>query len=468
MTPRGRNLEAMMQQFMENQEQFIEGMKQCAKDNKNLGFKMDSMHDHLQRSNQELYERFINLSNHVKMLEVQVSQITEGSKRQANVLPGKVEENPKFCKVITTKKKDAVSQAPRVQSTSKHQVTRREDDEPISKAPHQRRLKKREDPVKFIFPCTINGIDFIESLCDTGSTVNLMSKIIARKLGIVEMEPPGKMLKFADASSTTPCGFVRDLEMQIGGCLVPTDFHIIEMQDEASMSLILGTSFLTTVGEMFDFRKGQVSFSEIKKKVFYPAVPAETSCCTTIYSEERASLDPGDDIKRSQDVPQEALYIGSYDIFKSAPSAAKLPPEEATLTAKEGALPPKNPKKNEHYPKPKERKKPSELKHKDVFKDLHSVLPPPFDEYEAKEEPDGLPKSLTKIRILLPKGCDPKEDPTAKEKLKNTLRLFPSAFVFKDGMGDDIGVPKPPHEPPGQEKEEAKGILNPLVDAPTN
>ncbi|CAA7026157.1 unnamed protein product [Microthlaspi erraticum] len=162
-------------------------MKQCAKDNKNLGFKMDSMHDHLQRSNQELYERFINLSNHVKMVEVQVSQIAEGSKRQANVLPGKVEENPK-----------------------------REDDEPISKAPHQRRLKKREDPVKFIFPCTINGIDFIDSLCDTGSTVNLMSKIIAKKLGIVEMEPPGKMLKFADASSTTPYGFVRDLEMQVG------------------------------------------------------------------------------------------------------------------------------------------------------------------------------------------------------------------------------------------------------------
>ncbi|CAA7018792.1 unnamed protein product [Microthlaspi erraticum] len=352
------------------------------------------------------------------MVEVQVSQIAEGSKRQANVLPGKVEENPKFCKVITTKKKDAVSPAPRVQSTSKYHVTRREDDEPISKAPHQRRLKKREDPVKFIFPCTIN-----------------------------EMEPPGKMLKFADASSTTPYGFVRDLEMQVGGCLVPTDFHIIEMQDEASMSLVLGTPFLTTVGAMFDFRKGQVSFSEIKKKVFYPGVPTETSCCTTIYSEERASLDPGDDIKRSQDVPQEALYIGSYDIFKSAPSAAKLPPEEATLTTKEGALPPKDPKKNEHYPKPKERKKPSELKHKDVFKDLHSVLPPPFDEYEAKEEPD---------------------DPTAKEKLKNTLRLFPSAFVFKDGMGDDIGVPKPPHEPPGQEKEEAKGILNPLVDAPTN
>ncbi|CAA7028419.1 unnamed protein product [Microthlaspi erraticum] len=138
---------------------------------------MDSMHDHLQRSNQELYERFINLSNHVKMVEVQVSQIAEGSKRQANVLPGKVEENPKFCKVITTKKKMPFHQ-----------------------------------PLEFNQP--------------PRSTVNLMSKIIARKLGIVEMEPPGKMLKFADASSTTPCGFVRDLEMQVGGCLVPTDFHI--------------------------------------------------------------------------------------------------------------------------------------------------------------------------------------------------------------------------------------------------
>ncbi|CAA7022350.1 unnamed protein product [Microthlaspi erraticum] len=383
------------------------------------------------------------------MLEVQVAQIAEGMKRQEGFLPSKTELNPRVCKVITTQNKDVVSPAPRDHSTLKNPLEWPEDDEPIYKGPHQRKLHKMEDPGQFVFPCTINGIDFIDSLCDTRSTVNLMSKIIAKKLGIVEMEPPGKMLKFADTSSTTPYGFVRDLVMEVGGCLVPTDFHIIEMQEEASMPLVLGTPFLQNVGAMFYFRKGQVSFPEIKKKVFYLAVPTEPSCCTTIYSEERASLDPGDEIKRSQEVPQEALYIRSYDIFKSASSTANLPPEEATLTTKKGAFLPKDPKKSKNYPK--ERKKPSELKHKDVFKDINSVLLPTFDEYGAKEELDGVSKSFSQIRILIPKDPELKDDHATKEKLGRTLKLFRKALVFKNDMGDDLGVPKTPREPPEPE-----------------
>ncbi|CAA7061705.1 unnamed protein product, partial [Microthlaspi erraticum] len=130
---------------------------------------------------------------------------------------------------------------------------------------------------------------------------------------------------------------------------------------------------------------------------------------------------------------QQDVFYQSID-FKTAPRAIKLPPEKTSNTPQKGAMMPKDPKKSEPYPKPKVVMKPSMLKHKDVFKDINS-------------------------------GWVPKEDHTAKEKLRNTLRLFPSAFVFKGGIGDDLGVPKPPQVSPlNQRMEKLKGsfALQPL------
>ncbi|CAA7030358.1 unnamed protein product [Microthlaspi erraticum] len=134
---------------------------------------------------------------------------------------------------------------------------------------------------------------------------------------------------------------------------------------------------------------------------------------------------------------REYIFFQSIN-FKTAPSEIKIQTEKATQVPKNGAMS-TYPKKSEHYPKPKEAMKPSKLKHEDVFKDINSIL--------AGQDPD------------------PKEDHTAKEKLGNSLNLL-SAFVFKDGKGDDLGVPKPPHDPPESENEEAKGIPNPLVYLP--
>ncbi|CAA7014473.1 unnamed protein product [Microthlaspi erraticum] len=105
---------------------------------------------------------------------------------------------------------------------------------------------------------------------------------------------------------------------------------------------------------------------------------------------------------------QQDVFYQSID-FKTAPRAIKLPPDKTSNTPQKGAMMPKDPKKSEPYPKPKVVMKPSMLKHKDVFKDIKSVLLPTLDEYGAV-----VPNSLTKIRILVSKGWVPKEDHTAK------------------------------------------------------
>lgn len=107
------------------------------------------------------------------------------------------------------------------------------------------------------------------------------------------------------------------------------------------------------------------------------------------------------------------------------------------------------------------------LKDEDVFKDIKSVLSPTMDEDEADEASEFVPKSFANIKILASKDLDPKDDHTAKEKLDNTLKLFPRAYLFKEDIGNDLDMPKTPHDPhdpPEPENEETKWIPNPLVD----
>ena len=44
--------------------------------------------------------------------------------------------------------------------------------------------KKKTDPRKFVVPCLIGGIDYPSALCDTGSSVRILPKVMADHLGL--------------------------------------------------------------------------------------------------------------------------------------------------------------------------------------------------------------------------------------------------------------------------------------------
>ncbi|KAF3592091.1 hypothetical protein DY000_02020188 [Brassica cretica] len=43
-------------------------------------------------------------------------------------------------------------------------------------------LKKKSDPEKFAIPCTVKGIEFPHSLCDTGASVSILPRVLADHL----------------------------------------------------------------------------------------------------------------------------------------------------------------------------------------------------------------------------------------------------------------------------------------------
>ncbi|KAL1213505.1 hypothetical protein V5N11_030898 [Cardamine amara subsp. amara] len=63
---------------------------------------------------------------------------------------------------------------------------------------------------------------------------------IATRLGICDIKDSMVDITLADASVKTSTGFVEDLQVKVGDCLLPCDFHVVEMANDAHMPLILG------------------------------------------------------------------------------------------------------------------------------------------------------------------------------------------------------------------------------------
>ncbi|KAG7552323.1 Aspartic peptidase domain superfamily [Arabidopsis thaliana x Arabidopsis arenosa] len=225
----------------------------------------------------ELNGKFESLSTHVKKLEIQVAQTSEAVKRQAGVLPGRAEENYKgYCNAISAVPALHNREAePLVPLFDSHDDMIRMTRVIVEDTPERyplRRLTKVEDPGRFVCSCSITGIEFPNPLCDSGANVNVMSRNVAEKLGLRDLSPSNLSLVFGDSSQKTPDGLVRDLQLVVGDCIVPTDFYILEMDKKTERPLILGRPFLATVGAAIDHNHKKTIFAKINKKISYPTI----------------------------------------------------------------------------------------------------------------------------------------------------------------------------------------------------
>ncbi|CAA7044563.1 unnamed protein product [Microthlaspi erraticum] len=194
-------------------------------------------------------------------------------------------------------------------------------------------LQKKEDPGKFVITSSINGFQLHDCLCDTGANVNLMSLALAKDLGFKEFKSPKIRVEFADLSCMEPYGMLEDVMLEIGGRFFPTDFQVMVWEGSKRNQLILGTSFLATAGAILNYFGNHLSFGYIRQDVFFPSIN-----------------------------------------FRSVASETKLQLEEATLMPKKEAMLHGERRESERYPKQKEKKKPLEPRHENVFKDISLMI----------------------------------------------------------------------------------------------
>ena len=75
-----------------------------------------------------------------------------------------------------------------------------------------------------------------------------------------KLTPTEISLQMADKSTAIPVGICEDVPIVVANVTILTDFVILCIPEDDSMSIILGSPFLNTTGADIDCNKGSVTF----------------------------------------------------------------------------------------------------------------------------------------------------------------------------------------------------------------
>jgi hypothetical protein len=107
-------------------------------------------------------------------------------------------------------------------------------------------LAKRGDPGWPVITITIGAYTFKNALCDFGSSVNIMPKIIYKKINGSPLLYTTMCLQLADLSLCHPEGILDDVCLGVGCFYVAADFIVVETGASENAPIILGRPFLAT------------------------------------------------------------------------------------------------------------------------------------------------------------------------------------------------------------------------------
>ena len=117
----------------------------------------------------------------------------------------------------------------------------------------QRKLpQKLKDPGSFTIPCKIGNSIFERALCDLGASIKLMPLSIVRRLGLDEVRPTMVTLQLEDRSLKHPQGVIEDVLVKVDKFIIPTDFIVLDMEEDKEIPILLDRPFLATSRAMID------------------------------------------------------------------------------------------------------------------------------------------------------------------------------------------------------------------------
>ncbi|RDY10788.1 hypothetical protein CR513_04637, partial [Mucuna pruriens] len=121
--------------------------------------------------------------------------------------------------------------------------------------------KKCRDLRIFFVPCTIGGCTFANAMLDLGASINIMPMSIYKSLKFGDLELTRMIIQLANRSVVQPLGVLEDVLIQVNELIFPTDFYVLDMEDETSRkrsTLILGRPFLMTARIKIDVYVGML------------------------------------------------------------------------------------------------------------------------------------------------------------------------------------------------------------------
>jgi hypothetical protein len=103
--------------------------------------------------------------------------------------------------------------------------------------------KKLEDGWEPIIDMHVNGF-YCHALCDLGASISIMSRKIYDMLGLPPLEKCYFDVPLANVAKKKPLGIINDVLIMVNNNLVSVDFLVMDVECNASCSIILGRPFL--------------------------------------------------------------------------------------------------------------------------------------------------------------------------------------------------------------------------------
>jgi hypothetical protein len=105
---------------------------------------------------------------------------------------------------------------------------------------------KSGDPERPVITITIGAYTFKNALCDFGYSVNIMPKVIYKKINGSPLLYTTMCLQLADLSLCYPESIVDDICLGVGRSYVAADFVVVKTGGSENAPIILGCPFLGT------------------------------------------------------------------------------------------------------------------------------------------------------------------------------------------------------------------------------
>jgi len=123
---------------------------------------------------------------------------------------------------------------------------------------------KLRGPGSFSIPCVIESETIDKAMCDLRASVSLLPLSLFKRIGIGELKPTEMTLKLVDRTTVHPVGFVKDILVKIEGIYIPTNFMVVDIDEDPQVPILLGRPFLAIAGAIINVKNGRIIFEVIR------------------------------------------------------------------------------------------------------------------------------------------------------------------------------------------------------------
>ena len=120
--------------------------------------------------------------------------------------------------------------------------------------------KKLGDPGVPTIQCSIKRNYVKTAFCDLGAGVSVLPLFLYHRLDLNKLTPTEISLQMADKSTAIPVSTCGDVPVVVANITILTEFVILDILENDSMSIILGRPFLSTAGAVIHCNKCNVAF----------------------------------------------------------------------------------------------------------------------------------------------------------------------------------------------------------------